>query len=138
MRTVLFSWVMLSMVVGVAAASRGRNAAWLLLALVISPLLAALLLAALPNLKTEQQWRASIQALVGWCRSRNSKGTARMSAFAARTPRADRIDYWIRRRVLQYWDGVHPSQGLLNSGRDRRVELSAIRHDRHREGIGAP
>ena len=41
MRTVLFSWVMLSMVVGVAAASRGRNAAWLLLALVISPLLAS-------------------------------------------------------------------------------------------------
>ncbi len=69
---------------------------------------------------------------------RNSKGTARMSAFAARTPRADRIDYWSRRRVLQYWDGVHPSQGLLNSGRDRRVELSAIRHDRHRDGIGAP
>ena len=41
MRTVLFSWVMLSMVVGVAAASRGRNAAWLFLALVISPLVAA-------------------------------------------------------------------------------------------------
>ena len=137
MRTVLFSWVMLSMVVGIAAASRGRNAAWLL-ALVISPLLVTLLLLALPSLKTERQWRASIQTLVGWYRSRNSKGAARMSAFAAGTLTADRIDYWIRRRVLQYWDGPHPSQRLLNSGRDRRVELSAIRHDRHREGIDAP
>ena len=108
----------------------------MLLALVISPLVAALLLVALPNLRTERQWRASIQAVIGWCRSRNSKGASRMSAFAVGT--ADRIDYWIRRRVLQYWDGVHPSQGLLNSGRDRRVELSAIRHDRHREGIDAP
>ena len=138
MRTVLFSWVILSMVVGVAAASRGRNAAWLLLALVISPLLAALLLLALPNLRTERQWRASIQAVIGWYRSRNSKGAAGMSTFAAGTLTADRIDYWIRRRVLQYWDGTHPSQRLLNSGRDRRVELSAIRHDRHREGIDAP
>ncbi len=138
MRTVLFSWVMLSMVVGVAAASSGRNSAWLLLALVISPLLASLLLLARPNLKTERQWRASIQALVDWCRPRNSKGATRMSAFAAGNITADRIDYWVRRRVLQYWDGVHPSQGLLNSGRDRRVELSAIRHDRHREGIDAP
>ena len=51
MRTVLFSWVMLSIVVGVAAASSGRNAAWLL-ALVISPLLARLVLLALPRLKT--------------------------------------------------------------------------------------
>ena len=137
-RTVLFSWVMLSMVVGVAAASSGRNSAWLLLALVISPLVARLLLLALPNLKTERQWRASIQTLVGWYRSRNSKGAARMSAFAAGTLTADRIDYWIRRRVLQYWDGTHPSQRLLHSGRDRRVGLSAISHDRHRERIDAP
>ena len=41
---------------------------------------------------------------------RNSKGAARKSAFAAGTLTADRIDYWIRRRVLQFWDGVHPSQ----------------------------
>jgi len=137
MRTVLFSWVMLSMVVGIAAASSGRNSAWLL-ALVISPLLVRLLLLALPSLKAERQWRASIPTLVGWYRSRNWKIAARMSAFAAGTLTADRIDYWIRRRVLQYWDGPHPSQRLLNSGRDRRVELSAIRHDRHREGIDAP
>jgi hypothetical protein len=137
MRTVLFSWVMLSMVVGVAAASSGRNCAWLLLALVISPLVARLLLLALPNLKTGRQWQASIQALVGF-RPRNSKGAARMSTFAAGTLTADRIDYWIRRRVLQYWDGAHPSQRLLNAGRDRRVGLSTIRHDRYREGINAP
>jgi hypothetical protein len=137
MRTVLFSWVMLSMVVGIAAASSGRNSAWLL-ALVISPLLVRLLLLALPSLKAERQWRASIQTLVGWYRSRNWEIATRMSAFAAGTLTADRIDYWIRRRVLQYWDGPHPSQRLLNSGRDRRVELSAIRHDRHREGIDAP
>ena len=117
----------------------GRNAAWLLLALVISPLVAVLLLAALPNLRTEPQWRASIQAVIGWYRSRNSKVAARpKSAFAAGPLAADRIDYWIRRRVLQYWDGTHPSQRLLNSGRDRRVETSAIRHDRHLEGIDAP
>ena len=61
-----------------------------------------------------------------------------MSTFAAGTLTADRIDYWIRRRVLQYWDGAHPSQRLLNPGRDRRVGLSAIGHDRYREGIDAP
>jgi hypothetical protein len=133
MRTVLFSWVILSMVVGVAAASRGRNAAWLLLALVISPLLVRLLLLALPNLKTGRQWRASIQTLVAWCGSRNWKKAARMSAFAPGTLTADRIDYWIRRRVLQYWVGSHPSQRLLNSGRDRRVGRSPIRHDRYRD-----
>jgi hypothetical protein len=138
MPTILFSWLMLCVVVGVAAASRGRNPAWLLLARVISPLVAALLLLALPNLKTERQWRVSIQTLVGWCRPRNSKGAARMSTFAAETLTADRIDYWIRRRVLQYWDGTHPSQRLSNPGRDRRVGLSAIRHDRYRDGIDAP
>ena len=135
MRTVLFSWVMLSLVVGIAAASRGRNAAWLLLALVISPLLAGLLLLALPNLKTGRRWQ---QAVIGWHRPRNSKVAASMSAFAPRILTADRIDYWIRRRVLQYWDGNHPSQRLLNPGRDTRLGLSAIRHDRYPEGIDAP
>ena len=132
MPTVFFSWVILSMVVGVAADSRGRNPAWLLLALVVSPLLAALVLLALPNLKTERQWQPFIQAVIGWCRRRNSKGAGRMSTFAAGTLTADRIDYWIRRRVLQYWDGTHPSQRPLNVG------LSAIGPDRYREGIDAP
>ena len=126
------------MVVGVAAVSRGRNPAWLLLALVISPLLAALLLLTLPNLKTERQWRAFIQAVFGWCRYRNWKGAARKSTFAAGTLTADRIDYWVRRRVLQYWDGIHPSQLLLNRSRNRRVGLSAIGHDRYREAMDVP
>jgi hypothetical protein len=109
-----------------------------MLALVISPLLAAPLLVALPNLKTERQWQPFVQAVIGRCRLRNPKGAARMSTFAAGTLTADRIDYWIRRRVLQYWDGTHPSQRQLNSGRDRRVGLSAIGPDRYREGIDAP
>jgi hypothetical protein len=109
------------MVVGVAAASRGRNAAWLLLALVISPLAAALLLLALPNLKTKRQWQSFVQAVFGWYRPSNSKGAARLSTFAAGTLTADRIDYWIRRRVLQYWDGGHPSQRLP------RFEIDAVR-----------
>jgi hypothetical protein len=112
MPTILFSWVMLSIVVGVAADSRGRNPAWFLLALVISPLLAALLLLALPNLKTERQRQPFIQAVIGWCRPHNSKGAARMSTFAAGAL-TDRIDYWIRRRVLQYSDDTHPSQRQL-------------------------
>ena len=99
---------------------------------------AALLLLALQNLKTERQRQPFIQAVIGRCRPHNSKGAARMSTFAAGTLTADRIDYWIRRRVLQYWDGTHPSQRLLHSGRDRRVGLSAISHDRHRERIDAP
>jgi hypothetical protein len=70
--------------------------------------------------------------------SHNSKAAARKSAFAAGTLTADRIDYWIRRRALQFWDGVHPSQRPLHAGRDRRVGLSTIRHDRYREGIDAP
>ena len=138
MPTILFSWLILCVVVGVAAASRGRNPAWLLLALVISPFVATLFLLALPNLKTERQWQPFVQAVIGRGRLRDSKGVARMSTFAAGTLTADRIDYWIRQRVLQYWDGTHPSQRLLNSGRDRRVELSAISHDRHRERIDAP
>jgi hypothetical protein len=41
---------------------------------------------------------------------------------------ADRIDYWIRRHVIQYCYGTHAteSQGKFNSDRDRRVGLLAI------------
>jgi hypothetical protein len=49
-----------------------------------------------------------------------------MSTFAAATLTADRIDYWIRRHVIQYWGETHPPQRKLNPGRDRRVGLSAI------------
>jgi hypothetical protein len=128
MPTILFSWVMLSIVVGVAADSRGRNPAWFFLALMFSPVLAALLLLALPNLKTERQWHPFIQAVIGWSRGRpcNSKGAARTSTFTAPALTADRIDYWIRRHVIEHWDETHPSQLKLNPGRDRRVGLSAI------------
>jgi hypothetical protein len=125
MPTILFSWVMLSIVVGVAADSRGRNPAWFLLALMISPLLAAPLLLALPHLKIERQWQPFIQAVIGWSRGRpcNSKGAARMSTFAAGALTADWIDFWIRRHLIEYCHGTHPSQ---NPARDRRVGLSAI------------
>jgi hypothetical protein len=50
---VFLFWVGLSIVVAVAAKNRGRSTvAWLLLALVISPLLAGLLLLALPKAGT--------------------------------------------------------------------------------------
>ena len=44
-------WIALSSVVGVAASSRGRDGGgWFVLALVISPLIAGLLVVALPRL----------------------------------------------------------------------------------------
>ena len=43
---------------------------------------------------------------------------------------ADRIDYWIRRHVIQYCYGTHPSpsqsQSKFNPARDRRVGFLAI------------
>jgi hypothetical protein len=51
-----------------------------------------------------------------------------MSIIATAAQPADRIDYWIRRHVLQYCYGTHPSQSQskFNSSRDRRVGLLAI------------
>jgi hypothetical protein len=51
-----------------------------------------------------------------------------MSTIAAAAQTADRIDYWIRRHVIQYCYGTHPSQSQIkfNSARDRRVGLLAI------------
>jgi hypothetical protein len=51
-----------------------------------------------------------------------------MSTIAAAAQTADRIDYWIRRHVIQYCYGSHPSQSQtkFNSARDRRVGLLAI------------
>jgi hypothetical protein len=94
--SILFSWVMLSIIVGVAAGTRGHNAAWFLLALIISPLLAALCLIALRHR-----------------RSRSLPSNAKAGAFAAALT-ADRIDYWIRRHVIQYWHEAHPSQYKLS------------------------
>jgi hypothetical protein len=53
----------------------------------------------------------------------STRGSALMSTIDAAS---DRIDYWIRRHVIQYCHGTHPSQSKLNPARDRRVGLSAI------------
>jgi hypothetical protein len=51
-----------------------------------------------------------------------------MSALVATAQTADRIDYWIRRHVIQYCYGTHPgrTKSKFNPARDRRVGLSAI------------
>jgi hypothetical protein len=49
-----------------------------------------------------------------------------MSTIAAAAQTADHIDYWIRRHVIQYCYGTHPSQSKVNYARDRRVGLLAI------------
>jgi hypothetical protein len=54
----LFIWLGLAIVVGIAAAHRGRSGTgWLLLAVVISPLIAGLLVLALPDPNKERQQR---------------------------------------------------------------------------------
>jgi hypothetical protein len=105
----LFSWVMLSIIVAVAAVTRGHNAAWFLLALIISPLLAALCLIA-------RRHRLS----------RGRPSNAKAGALAAAALTADRIDYWIRRHVIQYWHETHPSQHKLSPAQDKRIVPSAI------------
>jgi hypothetical protein len=118
--SILFSWVMLSIIVGVAAATRGHNAAWFLLALIISPLLAALYLIAL--------------------RHRLSRGRPKEGAFAAAALTADRIDYWIRRHVIQYWHEAHPSQHKFESCSTQVESCSKkrIASERYRLSIDAP
>ncbi len=56
------------------------------------------------------------------------KGRPLMSTVAAAAQTADRIDYWIRRHVIQYCYGTHPSQSQskFNPARDKRVGLLAI------------
>jgi hypothetical protein len=50
MFTLLFFWIMLAIIVGVGASTRGRDGGgWFFLAILISPLLAGLLLLALPR-----------------------------------------------------------------------------------------
>jgi hypothetical protein len=41
-----------------------------------------------------------------------------LSTLAAAAQTADRIDYWLRRHVIEYWDKTHPSQLKLDPGRD--------------------
>jgi len=49
-----------------------------------------------------------------------------MSTLAAAALTADRIDYWIRRHVIQYWHETHPSQHKLSPAQDKRIGSSAI------------
>jgi hypothetical protein len=59
--------------------------------------------------------------------STTTEPTGRLkSDLAAAVRTADRIDYWIRRHVIQYCYGTHPSRSKLNPARDRSVSLSAI------------
>jgi hypothetical protein len=51
--SLVFFWLVLALIVGIAANTRGRNGvAWFLLTVVISPLLGGLLVLALPRLVT--------------------------------------------------------------------------------------
>ena len=119
--SILFSWVMLSIIVGVAAGTRGDNAAWFLLALIISPLLAAPCLIA-PRHRL----------------SRGRPSNAKAGALAAAASTADRIDYWIRRHVIQYWHEGHPSQQKLSPAQDKRIGPSAIgQRQKHQYGAFA-
>jgi hypothetical protein len=117
-RSILFSWVMLSIIVAVAAGTRGHNGAWFLLALIISPLLAALCLIALRH---------------------RQPSNAKAGALAAAALTADRIDYWIRRHVIQYWHETHPSQHKLSP-----VKINALGRQqlgngpKHQYGAFAP
>jgi len=55
--TFLLVWLVLAVVVGLAARSRGHSGvAWFLLALIISPLLGTLLVIALPRLPRSGHW----------------------------------------------------------------------------------
>jgi hypothetical protein len=55
MLTAIIIWLALAIVIGVAAARRGRSGlGWLFLSLVLSPLIAAILLALLPDRRYEE------------------------------------------------------------------------------------
>jgi hypothetical protein len=55
MLTAIIFWLALAIVIGVAAARRGRSGlGWLFLSLILSPLIAAILLALLPDRRYEE------------------------------------------------------------------------------------
>jgi len=55
MLTAIIIWLALAIVIGVAAARRGRSGlGWLFLSLILSPLIAAMLLALLPDRRYEE------------------------------------------------------------------------------------
>jgi hypothetical protein len=53
-----------------------------------------------------------------------------MSTIAATTLTADRIDYWIRRHVIQYCQATHPSRskfvGLSAIGQNLKEQYDAL------------
>jgi hypothetical protein len=67
------------------------------------------------------------QNIFSWSgRRSNSKAGAWMSTLAAAALTADRIDYWIRRHVIQYWHEAHTFQYKLSPAQDKRIGPSAI------------
>jgi hypothetical protein len=58
-----------------------------------------------------------------------------MSRRLAAVQTVDRIDYWIRRHVIQHCHETHPAQSKLNPARDRRVWLSAIGQTESQEPV---
>jgi hypothetical protein len=59
-------------------------------------------------------------------RRSNSKAGAWISTLAAAALTADRIDYWIRRHVIQYWHEAHPSQQKLSPAKLAESEPVAL------------
>ena len=49
-----------------------------------------------------------------------------MSTIAAAAQTADRIDYWIRRHVIQYCCGTHPSQSQSKFNPTRATTRGAL------------
>ena len=43
-----------------------------------------------------------------------------LSTLAAAAQIADRIDYWIRRHVIEHWDETHPPQSRKDIGFEPR------------------
>ena len=49
-----------------------------------------------------------------------------LSTLAAAAQAADRIDYWIRRQVISYWEEIHPARLKLDLDRDGRQQLDNV------------
>jgi hypothetical protein len=62
---VVFIWIALSVVVGIAGSARGRSGfGWFLIALIFSPLIGLIAVLVLPNLKIEQKAKADFDQLL--------------------------------------------------------------------------
>jgi|SRR6476646_5332803 hypothetical protein len=87
--TLIVFWVIFAIVVAVAANSRGRDSVgWFILACLISPLLAAILLALMPSLHASVAKRPPFMALScgevrEWQRQQESEGRTRQCPYCA-------------------------------------------------------